>query len=87
MIERRLLNTTITNPFAFVEKVLDNHKDYYLTKEEIYGKVDVDEQGTPLITISSVENALRAMVRSGVVDVAYVRGVRYFGIMQERSLR
>ena len=80
MIERRLLNTTITNPYVFVEKVLDEKKDFYLTKEEIYREVDVDEQGTPLITISAVENALRSMVHSGVIDVAYVRGVRYFGI-------
>lgn len=85
MIERRLLNNTITNPYVFVEKVLDEKKDFYLTKEEIYREVDVDEQGTPLITISAVENALRSMVHSRVIDVAYVRGVRYFGINGRRN--
>lgn len=85
MIERRLLENTITNPYMLVEKTLNEKKDFYLTKEEIYREVDVDEQGTPLITISSVENALRSMVHSGVVDVAYVRGVRYFGINRRRN--
>lgn len=85
MIERRLLNNTITNPYVFVEKVLDEKKDFYLTKEEIYREVDVDEQGTPLITISAVENALRSMVHSRVIDVAYVRGVRYFSINGRRN--
>lgn len=85
MIERRLLNNTITNAYVFIEKVLEDKKDFYLSKEEIYREVDVDEQGTPLITISALENSLRSLVHSGVIDVAYVRGTRYFGLAMRRN--
>jgi hypothetical protein len=84
MIERRVLDDKITSPYTLIDTVLHAHPDYYLTKEEIYSKVDVDQNGVPLITISTFESALRSMSHRGAIKVAYVKGVRYFAENTER---
>lgn len=84
MISRQILNDAITSPYTLIGNVLHTYSDYYLTKEEIYSKVSVDEQGVPLITMSTIESALRSLIKNGAVEVAYVKGVRYFAENIER---
>lgn len=69
----------ITNAYYEVEKVLNTNKDVMFTKEEIYMQLPRDEEGIPFITISSLENALRNLLYMRHIEVAYVRGIRYFG--------
>ena len=70
--------------YCEIERVLSVRKDMYLTKEEIYTEMPLDENGVSLVTISSLENALRNLAHMGHIDVAYVRGVRYFGYKEEK---
>ena len=70
--------------YCEIERVLSVRKDMYLTKEEIYTEMPLDENGVSLVTISSLENALRNLAHMGYIDVAYVRGVRYFGYKEEK---
>ena len=73
-----------TSAYCEIERVLSVRKDTYLTKEEIYAEMPLDENGVSLVTISSLENALRNLAQMGHIDVAYVRGVRYFGYKEEK---
>lgn len=73
-----------TNAYCEIERVLSVRKDMYLTKEEIYAEMPLDENGVSLVTISSLESALRNLAHVGHIDVAYVRGVRYFGNKEEK---
>lgn len=73
-----------TNAYSEIERVLSIRKDMYLTKEEIYAEMPLDDNGVSLVTISSLENALRNLAHVGHIDVAYVRGVRYFGYKEEK---
>ena len=74
------------NAYCEIERVLSAYKDMYLTKEEIYVEMPLDENGVSLVTISSLESALRNLIRVGQIDVAYVRGVRYFGYKEEKRV-
>ena len=73
------------NAYCEIERVLSVYKDMYLTKEEIYAEMPLGENGVSLVTISSLEGALRNLIRVGHIDVAYVRGVRYFGYKEEKG--
>lgn len=73
-----LIQDGACNPYRVVERILRDNKDCYLTKEDIYMRVPRDDDGMPLITISSMENALRCFVRSRCAEVEYIRGVRHF---------
>ena len=73
-----------TSAYCEIERVLSARKDMYLTKEEIYAEMPLDENGVSLVTISSLENALRNLAHMGHIDVAYVRGTRYFGYKEEK---
>jgi hypothetical protein len=73
-----------TNAYCEIERVLSVRKDMYLTKEEIYAEMPLDENGVSLVTIGSLENALRSLAHIGSIDVVYVRGVRYFGYKEEK---
>lgn len=75
-----------TSAYCEIERVLSVYKDKYLTKEEIYAEMPLDENGVSLVTISSLESALRNLIRVGQIDVAYVRGVRYFGYKEEKRV-
>ena len=72
--------TTKTCVYNLIPEILNAEKDYYLTKEDIYVRLPKDDDGMPLITISSFENALSALCRSSVVEFVYIRGIRHFTI-------
>ena len=72
--------TIKTCVYNLIPEILNAEKDYYLTKEDIYVRLPKDDDGMPLITISSFENALAALCRSSVVEFVYIRGVRHFTI-------
>lgn len=72
------------NVYSEIERVLSVRKDMYLTKEEVYAEMPLDENGVSLVTISSLESALRNLAHMGCIDVAYVRGTRYFGYKEEK---
>lgn len=73
-----LIQNGMCNPYRVVERILRDNKDCYLTKEDIYMRVPRDDDDMPLITISSMENALRCFVRSRCAEVEYIKGVRHF---------
>jgi hypothetical protein len=77
----------ITNAYYEVTRVLSEVDDMYLTKEEIYMRFPRDEEGIPYITIGSLDNAIRNLVRMGEVEVAYVRGIRHFCINKNNDRR
>ena len=75
----------VTSAHCEVEQILANHKDVYLTKEEIYARMSKDADDVCLYTINSLENALHDLCRCGQIKDAYVRGTRYFGYSDERK--
>lgn len=77
----------ITDAFSQVETILREVSDYYLTKEEIYARLPRDYEGVPYITIASLENALRGLVRARLIEVGYVRGVRHFAYIKNNDRR
>lgn len=77
----------ITNAYYEITKVLNEVDDMYLTKEEIYMSFPRDAEGIPYITIGSLDNALRNLVRMGEIEVAYVRGIRHFCINKNNDRR
>lgn len=85
MIERRKLENTIRSPYYWVEHILTEHKDYFLTKEEIYREIPKDENELPCITISGLETAIRNMLLCRVIVCEYVKGTRYFAINEKKN--
>ena len=79
---KRIDAQKITDAYYEVEKILDTNRDVMFTKEEIYMQLPRDDYGIPFITISSLEAALRNLLRVRHIDVAYIRGVRYFGAVK-----
>jgi Fe2+ or Zn2+ uptake regulation protein len=75
----------VTSAYYEVEQILANHKDVYLTKEEIYARMTKDSEGVCLYTISKLETTLRDLCHRGQIKVAYVRGTRYFGYQEEKK--
>lgn len=69
--------------FYWVENILAEHKDYYLSKEEIYSRIPHDEDGEGYVTISAMENALRNLAKMGHINVEYHQGRRYFNYREE----
>lgn len=78
MIRKEFFNHS-HDAFTWVESILAENKDYYLNKEEIYSRIPHDEDGECYVTISSLETALRALVRARIIKVEYYNGRRYFG--------
>ena len=70
--------------FYWVENILAENKEYYLTKEEIYSRIPHNEEGVAIVTISAMENALRNLVKMGHINVEWDSGRRYFGYREER---
>ena len=85
MIEKRKFDNAITDPYYWIEKILDDHKDYYLSKEEIYSMLPVDMENVPLITISSFTTALRHLAHMRHISTVVVRGKIHFGVNDERG--
>lgn len=71
--------------FYWVENILAENKDYYLSKEEIYDRMPKGEEDIPLITIASLENALRNLARVRIINIEYFQGRRYFGYNNKRE--
>ena len=84
MIERRLVEKT-NNAYYWVENILANYKDYFLTKEELFAQMPKDDNEVSLISISALENALRNLAKCGEIDVEYFNGKRCFGYREERK--
>lgn len=70
----------ITDAYYEVDRILSDHREDMLTKEEIYARLPKDDEGIPFISISALENALRNLLHMRRIECAYVRGVRHFGI-------
>ena len=85
MIEKRKVDNAITAPYYWIEKILDDYKDYYLSKEEIYSMLPVDTENVPLITISSFTNALRNLAHMRHINIVVVRGKIHYGVNNERG--
>ena len=64
--------------FYWVENILAENKDYYLSRDEIYDRIPRDEDGA-VVTISAMDNALRNLVKMGIIQIEYYQGRRYFG--------
>lgn len=71
--------------FYWVENILEENKDYYLNKEEIYSRIPHDEDGESYVTISSLETAIRSLARARIINVEYYNGRRYFGYNERRE--
>ena len=65
--------------FYWVERVLMDNKDYYLTKEEIYARIPRDNEDVTIVTISSLETAMRMLARMDRINIQWANGKRYFG--------
>lgn len=70
--------------FYWVNQILAEYKDYYLTKEEIYSRIPHNEEGVAIVTISALENALRNLAKMGHINIAYEEGRRYFGYREDK---
>lgn len=84
MIEKKVIEQNC-DAFYWVENILAQYKDYYLSKEEIYAEMPKDLSGVPQVTISALENALRNLARMGHINIEYHQGRRYFGYREERK--
>jgi len=73
--------------FYWVERILNDHKDYFLSKEEIYARFPKDDNGVSLVSISSLDNALRNLAQMRHIEVEYMNGKRYFAIAERRESR
>lgn len=65
--------------FYWVERVLADNEDYYLTKEEIYARIPRDSEDVTIVTISSLETAIRMLARMNKIRIEWANGKRYFG--------
>ena len=70
---------TPRDAFYCVERVLEENKDYYLTKEEIYARIPRDSEDVTIVTISSIETAIRMLARVGAINIEWANGKRHFG--------
>lgn len=84
MISKELFNTP-RDAFYWVERVLAEHKDYYLTKEEIYAQIPTDREGVSVVTISGLEDALRNLAKMRLIKIEYYLGRRLFTYNEERD--
>ena len=71
--------------FYWVETILAENKDYYLSREEIYDRMPHDEDGVSVVTISSMDNALRNLAKMEHINVEYHLGRRYFNYREGRK--
>ena len=84
MLHKDLFNEP-REAFYWVERVLHEHEDYYMSKEEIYAQIPTDREGVCIVTISAIENALRNLARMGHINIEYHQGRRYFNYREERK--
>jgi hypothetical protein len=82
---RKELMAKPRDAFYWVENILAENKDYYLNKEEIYARIPTDEEGVSIVTIASLENAIRNLARVRIINIEYHHGKRYFGYNDKRE--
>lgn len=87
MIKKSELEGKNLSAYCFVADVLYANKEYYLSKEEIYAYAPTDDNGVPLITISSLETALRCLCHTREIEYEYIRGRRYFTYKEVKERR
>ena len=73
--------------FYWVERVLEENKDYYLTKEEIYARIPRDREDVTIVTISSLETAIRMLAQRGRISIEWANGQRHFGYCEGEHRR
>ena len=78
MIKKSTIKSEGLSAYCLVMDILIENKEYYLTKEEIFIKMPLDDEGVPLINIGGLESALRALSHTGDIGVEYIRGKRHF---------
>ena len=84
MIRKELMDKP-RDAFYWVERILNEHKDYYMSKEEIYAQIPTDREGVSIVTISGLENALRNLAKMGHINIEYHFGRRYFNYREEHK--
>lgn len=87
MVKKSMLEGKNLSAYCLVEDVLYANKEYYLTKEEIYAYAPTDDNGVPLITIGSLESALRALCHTREIECEYIKGRRHFAYREARERR
>jgi hypothetical protein len=87
MIRKSAIEGKSASAYVEVERILYENKDFYMTKEEIYARMPVDEEGIPLVSIGSLESALRAFCRTRAIECEYIRGRRHFAYREARERR
>ena len=85
MIKKSTIEGKHLSAYCLIEEILYQNKDYYLTKEEIYVRMPCDEDGVPLVTIGSLESALRCLCHSRGIEWEYIRGKRYFAYRETKE--
>lgn len=85
MIEKRKFENNVADPYYWIEKILHDHEDYYLSKEEIYSMLPVDAENVPIITICSFTNALRNLAHMRHIAIVGIKGKTYYGANNERE--
>lgn len=83
MINKRIMEQR--DAYYWVERILQENEDYYLNKEEIYARMPKGEEDVPLITIASLENALRSLAKARIINIEYFQGRRYFAYNNKRE--
>ena len=87
MIKKSAIAGKTASAYCEVERILYENKDYYLTKEEIYARMPLDDEGISLISIGSLESALRALTHTREIECEYVRGRRHFTYREAKDRR
>jgi hypothetical protein len=87
MIRKSAIEGKSASAYVEVERILYENKDFYMTKEEIYARMPVDEEGVPLVSIGSLESALRAFCHTREIECEYIRGRRHFAYREARERR
>lgn len=87
MIKKTTIEGKSVSAYVEVERILYENKDFYMTKEEIYVRMPCDEDGVPLVTIGSLESALRCLCHTREIECEYIRGRRHFAYREARERR
>ena len=87
MILRNDIKRAEASVHYFIEIALNEHKEHFLTKEELFSFLPCNENDVCLYTISAFERALGDLARARVIEIAYFKGVRYFGYKADKEMR
>ena len=68
------------DPYYWVMTILGRHETMFLTKEEIYAQFPTDENNVSVITMSSLDRAIRTLLITREIESEYVNNKRYYGI-------